>query len=213
VRRDPSIPGGTRRLVLDVLRRGPHTVDELGKALALSGPAVRAHLETLGRDGLVAAGAARATARRPSRTYVLAPGAEALFCQGALPFLDRLLGAIDGGLPPEDAERLARAAGRALAGGVAEGPLPARVGAASAALDRLGGATKVKSRRNGVVTYEIVGMSCPLGSIARAHPSVCLAIESFVAAMTGARAQQHCHRADAQPHCAFTVTPGSKLRS
>ena len=194
--------------LLDLLRRAPQTVDELASGLAITGPAVRTHLMALARDGLVQEGDLRRTsARRPSRTYRLAPAAEAFFCQGFVPFLDALLGVLAGKLPRRNLDEVVRAVGRRLARPTATGALAARVAAAAGVLDQLGGVTEVKTRRNGGITYEIVGLSCPLGAIARAHPSVCVAIESLVAEMTRAQARQGCHREEDQPHCLIEVTP------
>ena len=43
----------TRGQVLSLLRRGPRTVEELARELDLTDNAIRAHLATLERDGLV----------------------------------------------------------------------------------------------------------------------------------------------------------------
>ena len=71
--------------VLDRLRHAPQTVEQLASSLGVTGNAVRSHLAALEGEGLIRRGDPRRTARRPSRTYRLAPGTETLFCQGGTP--------------------------------------------------------------------------------------------------------------------------------
>lgn len=55
------------------------TVDELAKQLEVTRNAIRQHLAALESDGLVTAGATRATLGRPTQLYVLAPKGRELF--------------------------------------------------------------------------------------------------------------------------------------
>ena len=197
---------GSKGAILDRLRRAPHTVDELADALGITGNAVRLHLAALDRDGFVRPGGIRKTARRPSRTYRLAPGGESLFCQGYAPFLDQVLHAMRATFSAEEIDRVLEAVGRRLAGGRANGALPARVQAAASVLDELGGVTKVTRRANGVVTFTIRGLSCPLDNIARNHDDACRAVETMVAEMTGAPAAQRCERGADPPQCVIEVS-------
>jgi predicted ArsR family transcriptional regulator len=198
-----------RGRVLDRLRQAPQTVEQLASSLGVTGNAVRAHLAALEREGLVRRGDPRRTTRRPSRTYRLAPGVETLFCQAYIPYLDQLLRVLGGSLPSRELEAWVRAVGRRLAGPRASGPLSARVAAAAALLDEMGGVTEVKTRGNGGVTYVIHGSVCPLDAVVRSHPAVCDSIESLVAEVTRARSRQTCHRAGDQPHCLIEVASGS----
>jgi predicted ArsR family transcriptional regulator len=200
--------------VLERLRRAPQTVDELASSLGVTGNAVRSHLSGLERDGLVRRGGVRRGLRRPASTYRLAAGAETLFCQGYVPFVDQLLHVLAGDIPGRQLDAVIRAAGRRMALARATEPLPARVKAAAAVMDELGGVTEVKTRSNGGVTFVIHGLSCPLDALVRSHHGVCAAIESLVAEITRARAREHCHRAGDQPHCLIEITPdGSKRQS
>ncbi|HET8631769.1 MAG TPA: ArsR family transcriptional regulator, partial [Thermomicrobiales bacterium] len=71
--------GSTRGRVLALLRRASRTVDELARALGLTDNAVRAHLATLERDGLVRQEGLRRGAGKPAYAYDLTPAAERLF--------------------------------------------------------------------------------------------------------------------------------------
>ncbi len=197
---------GNKGAILERLRRAPQSVEELADALGVSGNAVRLQLAALEADGFVRAGGIRKTARRPSRTYRLAPGAESLFCQGYAPFLDQLLHALRGALAAEDVDRVLQAVGRRLAGGRAKGALPARVQAAASVLDALGGITNVTRRANGSVTFTIRGLRCPLDDVARHHDDACRAVETMVAEMTGVPASQRCERGADPPHCVIDVS-------
>jgi predicted ArsR family transcriptional regulator len=200
----------TKGRVLDRLRRAPQTVEQLASSLGVTGNAVRLHLTALEREGLIQRGGLRRTgARRPSHTYRLAPGTETLFCQAYIPFLDQLLHVLAGAISARDLDRVIRTMGRRLAVPRGSGPLAARVAAAAAFLDELGGITEVKTRSNGGVTYLIHGLSCPIDAVVRSHPDMCAAVESLVAEMTRARAREHCHRAADQLHCLIEVTPGA----
>jgi predicted ArsR family transcriptional regulator len=193
--------------VLDRLRRAAQTVDELASSLGVTNNAVRSHLAALERDGLVRRSGIRRGARRPSYTYRLAAGAEALFCQAYIPFIDQLLNVLAGKTTSGELEAAMRATGRRMAPARPREPLPARVKAAAAVMDDLGGITEVKTRRNGAVTFFIHGLSCPFDALVRSHHGVCAAIESLVAEITRATARQQCHRAGEQPHCLIEITP------
>jgi predicted ArsR family transcriptional regulator len=199
----------TRGKVLDRLRRAPQTVDELASGLGITGNAVRSHLAALEKDGLVARGGLRRSARRPSHTYRLAPGVESLFCQAYIPFLDQLLHVLARKLPRPQLDEAVRAVGQRLAAPRSTAPLAARVDAAAALLDEMGGITEVKRQGNGGGTFTIHGLSCPLGAVVRSHPVVCTAVESLVAEMTRAHARQRCHHTADAPRCLIEITPGA----
>jgi predicted ArsR family transcriptional regulator len=203
----PLLLATTRGRVLDRLRRAPQTVDELASGLGITGNAVRSHLAALEQDGLVARGGLRRSARRPSHTYRLAEGVETLLCPAYIPFLDQLLHVLVRRLPRPHLDEAVRAVGERLAVPVSTAPLAARVDAAAALLDEMGGITEVRKKGNGGGTFAIHGLSCPLGAVVRSHPVVCTAVESLVAEMTRARARQRCHHTDDAPRCLIEIAP------
>jgi predicted ArsR family transcriptional regulator len=198
--------------VVDRLRRSPQTVQELASGLGVSANAVRAHLVALQRDRLVQRGDVRRGTRRPSHTYRLAPGAEPLFCQAYVPFLDRLLHVLVGRISPRELDDVVRAVGRRLATPSAAQSLASRVSAAAAVLDEMGGITEIETRHNGGVTFVIRSLTCPLGTVVRSHPSICAAIESLMKEVTRAKARERCHRAGSQPQCVIEIAAGPKQR-
>ena len=60
----------TRGQIVTILRSAPCTVEDLAEKLNLTDNAVRAHLSTLERDGLVRQSGLRRGPRKPHFTYV-----------------------------------------------------------------------------------------------------------------------------------------------
>ena len=69
----------TRGQIITLLRRSSRTVDELAQALDLTDNAVRAHLATLERDGLVQQRGVRRGSGKPASVYDLTVEADQLF--------------------------------------------------------------------------------------------------------------------------------------
>src|SRR4051794_29981484 len=69
----------TRARISAMLRGSKSTVSELAEKLELTDNAVRAHLLTLERDGLIRQRGLQKGARKPHFTYELTPEAEHLF--------------------------------------------------------------------------------------------------------------------------------------
>src|SRR4051794_39325987 len=69
----------TRGQILTLLRSAPHTVNDLAAALNLTDNAVRVHLVSLERDGLVHRQGVQPGVRRPHVSYGLTADAEQIF--------------------------------------------------------------------------------------------------------------------------------------
>src|SRR5918997_1123656 len=91
---------GTSGRIIELLRRGATTVDELASALGLTRTAVRAQLASLERDGLVERRGSRRGTSKPSRVYGITSQAELLFSQAYVPILTQLLHVLAQRLPP-----------------------------------------------------------------------------------------------------------------
>lgn len=207
---------GTKGEVLDLLRRGPRTVDDLASALHLTDNAIRGHLVALERDGLIRqTGLRRTGARRPSYTYRITTEGESLFSHTGLPFLDELLHVLAGTMPSGDLLAAARAAGRRLAKSPppAGAPLDSRVKAAVTALEYLGGVVEVEKGGDGDGGILIRGFSCPFGSLVQAHGELCVAVESMVAEITREPARQRCQNTAEPAQCLIEITPRAAPRA
>jgi predicted ArsR family transcriptional regulator len=206
----------TRGRIAALLRRHPMTVDELAAAMDLTDNAVRAHLATLERDGLVrqqrvtppkaAATAAPPPPRRvgkPAHVYEIAPDAEPGFSRAYAPVLTELLQVLAERLEGRELEGALREVGRRLgAPGTPPGTsLAARVEHAANTLNGLGGIIDVERRG---YRYVLRGYSCPLGDASRRHPEVCRAVETLVATLVAGDVREQCVRGE-RPRCCFEI--------
>ena len=198
----------TRGRILGLLRCETHTVEELAQALDLTDNAVRAHLSTLERDGLVrSAGVRRGPgAGKPSTVYELPAEAEMVFSRAYPPVLGALLEEVVAQLPGEQMEAILVGTGRRLA----QPRLPsgtasraARLRAAVGVLNALGGAASLEEGEGGAI---IRGCGCPLASAVARRPEVCRAFEALVSEVVGAPARQCCRHGD-RPSCCFEIAP------
>src|SRR5260370_27669283 len=101
----------TRGQIIILLLRSSRTVDELAQALNLTDNAVRAHLATLERDGVVHQRGVRRGSGKPASIYELAPEAEQLFPKAYGPVLEHVLEILSERLPTDDVESLMREVG------------------------------------------------------------------------------------------------------
>ncbi|MEP6495222.1 MAG: ArsR family transcriptional regulator [bacterium] len=198
----------TRGQMVSLLRRGARTVEDLAGALGLTDNAIRNHLATLERDGIVRPEGVRRGpgAGKPAVVYELHPDAETLFSNAYVPVLRTLVDVMVSQLSPEQTDAVLRQVGDQLAkgaGGKAKGDLNARVRAAAAVLTSLGGDVDVVEEDG---TLRIRGSGCPLAATVADHPQVCCAVETLVAGVTGAAVQSQCQHG-ARPRCCFAIQP------
>jgi predicted ArsR family transcriptional regulator len=195
----------TRGRVVALLRQGDMTVDQLAAALGLTDNAVRAHLVSLERDGLVRPGERRGgRVGKPATSYRISSDVELLLSKAYLPLLTGLLEALGAHLPAEQLLPLLREAGNRMAAGVEQprGDLGRRVQAASQLLNQLGGLSSVEQVDGG--GFLIRSRGCPVGAAVRERPEVCEAIVALLADLTGAQVHSCCQRGD-RPSCCFDV--------
>lgn len=198
----------TRGRIISLLRRNAHTVEELAQGLNLTNNAVRAHLATLERDGLVEQRGVRrgGGSGKPAYAYDLAPAAEQMFPKPYAAVLAETLAALEERLSPAAVEALLRETGLRLARGYPappDGDLRARLEAAVAALNQLGALAEVDESGD---CPEVRGYSCVLAALVPTHPEVCQLAESFVSEVAGVAMRERCERG-ASPRCRFQPAP------
>jgi predicted ArsR family transcriptional regulator len=203
----------TRGRVVALLRRGTRTVEELARALGLTDNAVRAHLSTLERDGVVRQGGERRTpgAGKPATLYEIRPEAEPLFSRAYAPVLAALLEELAAQLPDERREALMRGVGRRLAAGATRPgteSLETRVAAAVALLNSLGGDARAEKGPDGLM---ISGWGCPLSAATSDRPEACQAVETLLSDVIGAPVRECCARGE-RPRCCFQVAADDDQR-
>jgi len=186
-----------------LLRRASRTVEELAQALDLTDNAVRAHLATLERDGLVRQRGARRGSGKPAFVYELTSETEQLFPKAYGPVLRELLNVLSEQLPTGEVEALLRVVGRRIAAQWSSPPgdLRMRLEAAVDVLDELGGMAELELRDE---TYYIHGYSCPLAAAVPCHPEVCRLAETLLTDLVGVAAHEQCERGETA-HCCFVV--------
>ncbi|MFL5586844.1 MAG: helix-turn-helix transcriptional regulator [Ktedonobacteraceae bacterium] len=193
----------TRGRIVMLLRRASRTVEELAQALELTDNAVRAHLATLERDGLVRQRGARRGSGKPAFVYELTPETEQLFPKAYGPVLHELLNVLNEHLPSDEVEVLMCMAGRHVAAkwNVPSGDLRSRLEVAVDVLNQLGGMAELELRDD---TYSIHGYSCPLAAAVPGHPEVCRLAETLLTELVGVPVHEQCERGEIA-HCCFVV--------
>jgi predicted ArsR family transcriptional regulator len=195
---------GTGGKILELLRQGPRTVDELASALDLTRTAVRAQLATLERDELVERRGSRRGTSKPARVYGITMQAELLFSQAYIPILTQLLHVLAQRLTPAEFDVVMHEVGRRAMAGRAPAPrgsLQEQVVTASKLLNDLGGLSEV-DEEDGL--YIIRSHGCPLAAATAEHPEVCNALESMLSEFVGTKVTKCCDRYD-RVRCCFEV--------
>jgi predicted ArsR family transcriptional regulator len=117
--------------------------------------------------------------------------------------LAQLLEELNARLSPEEVEAAMAATGRQLAAQWPrpQGSLVARVEAAIAVLNELGGLEELKQRQD---AYVIHGYSCPLAAVVPAHPELCRLTQYLLTELVGVPVQEQCVR-NKPPSCRFVI--------
>jgi len=195
----------TRGQIVTLLRSAPCTVEELAGKLNLTDNAVRAHLSTLERDGLVRQSGLRRALRKPHFTYVLTEAADKLFPKAYDALLNQLIAVLKTRLEPAEIEDVLREVGRALAADAPSGQnlsLETRVQTALKVLEAIGGAAEVEQQGDKMV---IVSSGCPLAAAVSMHPEVCRLAETLVAEIVKVPVEERCDRTG-RPKCRFELS-------
>lgn len=197
----------TRGRIVSLLRRGTRTVDELAAELDLTDNAVRLHLASLERDGIVRSTGVRRDGGvgKPATLYEIAPAAEPAFSNAYVPFLSTLLDSLGDRLEPAELKSLMRDVGRRLAMGQTpaadSATLAQRAAVASRLLNALGGVTTVERDGDRV---RVQGCGCPLSVAVDRRAEVCVAVQSMLRDVVGADVRERCDRGE-RPSCSFEV--------
>ena len=200
----------TRGQVVALLRNGPQTVDELAVALGLTDNAVRAHVATLERDGIVGQRGVRRGegAGKPAAVYQLTPDAEAMFSRAYAPVLGAMLEELATAVPEERRKALLADVGRRLSIGLippADATRESRLQTALDVLGELGGVARLEDREGRSV---IRGQGCPLSTTVARRPEACHVVEALLGEIVGTPVRQCCEHGQ-RPSCCFEVLPAA----
>lgn len=198
----------TRGQIVTILRSSPCTVEELATRLELTDNAVRAHLSTLERDGIVRQSGIRRGARKPHFTYALTEEADGLFPKAYDALLNQLIAVLKHRLNPTEIEDVLREVGRAIAASTPNGhdaSLQSRVQKALRVLEAIGGSAEVEQHDGKIV---IRGNGCPLAAAVSVHPEVCRLAETLVGEILKVPVVEKCDR-ESRPQCRFEIDTAS----
>jgi predicted ArsR family transcriptional regulator len=196
----------TRGQILALLRVESCTVNELAAALKLTDNAVRAHLISLERDGLIQREGSRPGLRKPHASYGLTADAEQIFPKAYGLLLNHLMSSISKRLSSRELRASMREVGRSLAkeysDQLTKKSRNVRLLAALALLKKLGGAVALHETDGKTL---IRGKSCPLAAITAHYPDACLIVESLLTEIIGTPVKEHCTHGE-PPQCCFEVS-------
>ena len=201
----------TRGRILQQLRAREQTVNELAATLKLTDNAVRAHLLSLERDGLVQQTGIQPGFRKPHALYGLTSQSEQIFPKAYGALLDLALSVFERKVAPAELDAGMREVGRHLAalqlGEVKGKSWEQRIEAALAILQELGGSATFEESEG---KHFIRGNGCPMAAATARHPAACLISESLLTEVLGVPVKQRC-RHNGAPSCLFEIG-GSKAR-
>jgi DeoR family transcriptional regulator, suf operon transcriptional repressor len=186
--------------VLDTLRQGAGTVDEVATALGMTATGARLHLNNLQRDGLVRLAGQRAGTRKPFNEYALTPLGEQALSRAYLPVLRALVDTMGDQFTAEQSRQLFARVGERLAREMPRSrPGTSTASGAAAVLHRLGGSVRA-STSGGLVRLD--GHGCPLAELVRACPITCEAVRSLLEEVLSTPVRQCCSHGP-NPACGF----------
>ena len=204
--------GSTRGRVLDLIRKGVSTVEDLSRNLSLTDNAVRAHLATLERDRLVEQHGLQRGLRKPHFSYRLTAEAEHLFPKAYHTLLSRLLFVLKLRLEPGQLDLILKEVAGTLAAGLnaepADGTIENKAERAAAVLEELGGAARIES--DGEKVFIRSNGGCPFSEVVTEHPEICRLAETLLSEITGTAVSEICERGEA-PRCSFEFSASSPV--
>ena len=195
----------SRTILLQLLRRGPATVDDLAEQTGLTPNAVRFHLSSLEEEGQIETSGIRRHegAGKPAVLYSLTVEAEVGFSKAYAPVLAATVKELQRSVPIGEVVPFLRRVGERLANGAkpSKRSMAQRVAAGASLLDDLGGSTTVTKKND---LYIIRGQGCPLGAVVAEEPCLCEVVESLLSSVIGSPVRQRCHHGE-RPSCCFEV--------
>lgn len=195
----------TRGRIVALLRGTTKTVNELVEEIELTDNAVRAHLLTLERDGIVRQSGVQRGFRKPHYAYELTPEAENLFPKAYDALLNQLITVLKARLTAKALEKVLREVGNSIAARQTsnqdDSDLESRLQKALHVLGTLGGAAQIEKEGG---TFYIRSAACPFAATVTEHPEVCRLAETLVAEIVGERVQEQCNKGK-PPQCRFEI--------
>jgi predicted ArsR family transcriptional regulator len=195
----------TRGRIVSLIRGSTRTVNDLVAELGLTDNAVRAHLLSLERDGLIKQSGIQRGSRKPHFAYELTDEAEQLFPKAYDILLNRFIDVLKGRLTRSELEDVLREVGRSLGRAQAlnaeNGDMDRRLQHGLKALEMIGGVARIENTGGKCV---IRSEGCPLAAAVTEHPEVCRLAETLLSEIIGTEVQEQCDR-EGSPRCRFEI--------
>lgn len=179
------------------------SIDELASTLAVTRTAVRQHLATLERDGLILRGETRPTGRRPEQLYRLTLRGKEMFPRQYQMLADLVIGEVVELIGNDALVILMRNLGRKMAASLERQTIdePRIV----EHMNQAGYESQVILRTDG--EREIVAHNCVFHHLAKAHPQVCELDLALIGALGGGEVEHlECMVREGKV-CRFHLTP------
>lgn len=196
----------TRGRIVNLLRHGASNVEELSQRLGLTDNAVRSHLSTLERDGLIERGGIIPGARKPHFAYQLTDEARHLFPKSYYLLFNQLLAVLKKRLTPDQIQEILREVAQGLAADrtpkEVDESVESRIQRAVAVIEELGGVAIPKKVDNKLLLES--GIVCPFSDSATEHPEICRLAEMLLSEIMGLEVREHCTR-NKSPRCTFEI--------
>lgn len=164
----------TQQRLLRTLLRAPDgmSVERLTKALGVTHNAIRTHLSTLQRDGVVNRVGQRPTGGRPEFLYILSPAGRESFPRRYRQIAENLISEVGDTLGHGTLEKVMRRMGtKAGKRQLSQGKSKVSVRDTALAMKQLG--YEASARRSNAGDDEIVARNCVFHELAENYPAVC----------------------------------------
>jgi DeoR family suf operon transcriptional repressor len=193
---------GSRGRIVDELRRGPATINDLTERLDLSPNAVRSHLAALERDALVTVESVLAgTVGKPPQRYRLSAQAGTLTPKAYDAVLSVVLSAARERVGAQRyAQILSDTAARLAGDAPASGSFESRLADTRKLLAALGAAVEIELHGD---RLRLTGTDCPLTTVVGSHPELCAVLADVIGKRLGTPVAHCCDRSGALPRCCF----------
>ena len=206
-----DIGGKTQQILMRELLRNKEglTVEELAKILDVSRNAVRQHLTSLERDGLVAKGKTQPSGGRPEQLYVLTPAGEERFPRQYSWFSEMLLQMLQAEFGSAGLEEKLLEMGRRVANSLTtrlpdEGNASKRIAAIAEIMQEIGYDAVAKTE-NG--EQEIEAHNCVFHKLAAKCPQVCSFDIALLSSCSGRRVEHRSCMVRGDDACRFRFVP------
>jgi predicted ArsR family transcriptional regulator len=179
----------TQQRLLRALLRAPDgmSVERLTKALGITHNAVRTHLATLQRDGVINRLGQRPTGGRPEFIFVLSPAGRESFPRRYRQIAENLISEVGNSLGHAALEKVMRRMGKKAGTQLTKGRTTVSVTDTAAAMKQLGYEASVS--RSGHADNEIVARNCVFHQLAEHYPAVCQFDLAFMETAVGRRVE------------------------